>query len=63
LIVKTCPQVLVGVKSYNHADLPNLEFSEGDVTDLAELLRPAGYAVSLLATSENDPDSRPTRPM
>jgi hypothetical protein len=35
--------VLVAVKAYNHADLPDLEFTENDVTELGDLLSKADY--------------------
>jgi uncharacterized caspase-like protein len=44
--------LLVGVKKYNHARLPDLYFTENDVTELAKLLRPAGYEVTLLTDSQ-----------
>jgi formylglycine-generating enzyme required for sulfatase activity len=50
--------VLVGVKAYNHADLPDLEFTENDVTDLGDLLRQAGYQVTLLTTTAGAKDAR-----
>jgi hypothetical protein len=50
--------VLVGVKAYNHADLPDLEFTERDVTELGDLLRPAGYQVTLLTTTAGANDAR-----
>jgi hypothetical protein len=50
--------VLVGVKAYNHAELPDLEFTERDVTELGNLLRQAGYEVTLLTTTEGARDGR-----
>src|SRR5262245_37841287 len=44
--------VLVGVKTYNHARLPDLRFTGNDVTELAGLLRPAGYDVTLLTDTQ-----------
>jgi formylglycine-generating enzyme required for sulfatase activity len=54
--------ILVGVKAYNHADLPDLEFTERDVEELAALLEPAGYRVTLLTTAAGQKDEarRPT---
>jgi formylglycine-generating enzyme required for sulfatase activity len=52
--------VLVGVKAYNHSDLPDLEYTERDVEDLAKLLEPAGYKVSLLTGSARDANRKPT---
>jgi formylglycine-generating enzyme required for sulfatase activity len=54
--------ILVGVKAYNHAALPDLEYTERDVEELAALLEPAGYKVTLLTTSagERDEARRPT---
>jgi formylglycine-generating enzyme required for sulfatase activity len=52
--------LLVGVKAYNHSDLPDLAFSERDVEGLAQLLEPAGYRVILLTTSAADAGRKPT---
>jgi formylglycine-generating enzyme required for sulfatase activity len=54
--------ILVGVKAYNHADLPDLEYTERDVEELEKLLKPAGYEVVLLTTAagEKDEARRPT---
>jgi formylglycine-generating enzyme required for sulfatase activity len=43
--------LLVGVKAYDHHKLAPLRFTENDVTELAKLLRPAGYDVTLLSDS------------
>src|SRR5215217_7845854 len=54
--------LLVGVKSYEHSKLSDLEFSENDVTEMAALLRPAGFQVALLTDTEGkkDPVRKPT---
>jgi hypothetical protein len=54
--------LLVGVKEYNHNKLPDLKYTENDVTELAGLLRPAGYEVTLLtqAQGRKDPRRKPT---
>jgi tetratricopeptide (TPR) repeat protein len=54
--------LLVGVRDYEHNKLATLQFTENDVTELARLLRPAGYAVTLLCDSEGEkaPQRRPT---
>lgn len=44
--------LLVGVKEYDHFKLSPLKYTENDVTELAQLLRPAGFDVSLLTDSE-----------
>jgi formylglycine-generating enzyme required for sulfatase activity len=41
--------LLIGVRNYKH--LPHLQFTENDVTELAELLRPADFQVVLLSDS------------
>src|SRR5436309_431738 len=43
--------LLVGVCEYEHARLSDLQFAENDVAELAKLLRPAGFDVSLLTDS------------
>jgi TPR repeat protein/uncharacterized caspase-like protein len=55
--------VLVGVKHYEHSKLDPLEYTENDVTELADLLRPVGYEVVLLTdtTGSKDPALLPTR--
>jgi hypothetical protein len=50
--------VLVGVKQYEHAKLEPLEFTENDVTELADLLKPAGYEVVLLTDSTGQKDEK-----
>jgi formylglycine-generating enzyme required for sulfatase activity len=52
--------VLVGVKAYNHSDLPDLDYTERDVEDLSKLLDPAGYKVALLTGSATDARLKPT---
>jgi tetratricopeptide (TPR) repeat protein len=54
--------LLVGVRDYEHNKLATLQFTENDVTELARLLRPAGYAVTLLCDSEGEkaPQRKPT---
>jgi formylglycine-generating enzyme required for sulfatase activity len=42
---------LVGVKSYAHAELKNLEFPENDVKELADVLKRMGFTVVLMSTS------------
>ncbi len=57
--------VLVGVENYEHANLrtPLLKYPVEDVTELATLLRAAGYRVVLLTdeTGAQNPDLKPTR--
>src|SRR3954447_21960199 len=48
--------LLVGVKSYDHYKLAPLKYTENDVTELAQLLRPAGFEVALLTDSEGKKD-------
>jgi formylglycine-generating enzyme required for sulfatase activity len=43
--------LLVGVKDYDHHKLAPLRYTENDVVELAKLLRPAGYDVTLLSDS------------
>jgi uncharacterized caspase-like protein len=54
--------LLVGVKVYRHSDLSDLEFTERDVEQLAEILRHGGYQVTLLTTAagEKDKSLKPT---
>lgn len=42
--------LLVGVKEYDHAQLPDLQFPENDVEELAEVLRLQRFQVVLLTT-------------
>jgi len=55
--------LLVGVQKYAHPKLPDLRFCENDVTALAELLRKAGYKVTVLCDSlgKNDPTLVPIK--
>jgi formylglycine-generating enzyme required for sulfatase activity len=53
--------LLVGVRSYDHANLTDLEYPENDVTELAAVLKGAGYRVVLLTTGAADARLRPTR--
>src|SRR5262245_23840201 len=48
--------LLVGVKEYDHFKLAPLKYTENDVTELAQLLRPAGFDVTLLTDSEGKKD-------
>ena len=50
--------LLVGVKKYEHSKLDPLEYTENDVTELATLLRPAGYEVTLLTDAAGARESR-----
>jgi hypothetical protein len=43
--------LLVGVKEYDHHKLAPLRFTENDVVEMAKLLRPAGYEVTVLCDS------------
>ena len=40
--------LVVGINKYHHADLKALEFAEADAQSLADLLKKAGYQVTLL---------------
>ena len=53
--------VLVGINRYQHPNLPELQFAEADVTDLGNVLRDAGYEVTLLTGSAGDDALRPTK--
>ena len=55
--------VLVGPRRYDHSKLPLLEYTENDVTELAEVLRGAGYEVVLLTdtTGQKDDKLAPTK--
>src|SRR5262249_3199401 len=48
--------LLVGVKDDDHFKLCPLQYTENDVTELAQLLRPAGFDVTLLTDSEGKKD-------
>lgn len=54
--------LLVGVKDYNHAELPNLRFAENDVEDLAAVLRKHQFHVVVLTTAagKKNPALNPT---
>ena len=49
-------------KDYDDKKLPDLEYTENDVADLARLLSQGGYVVTLLSDSEGMKDKarRPT---
>jgi formylglycine-generating enzyme required for sulfatase activity len=53
--------LLIGVNEYDN--LPRLRYAENDVAELADVLRPAGYEVTLLtgAQAKRDHDLAPTR--
>jgi sulfatase modifying factor 1 len=53
--------VLVGINKYEHDKLPALAYAEADVTELAGILRKAGYEVTLLTGSTSDDAHRPTK--
>jgi formylglycine-generating enzyme required for sulfatase activity len=53
--------VLVGVNRYQHPKLPSLSYAEADVTELAGVLKKAGYQVTLLTGTAPDAGLRPTR--
>jgi len=50
--------LLVGVKEYHHPKLLPLHYTENDVAQLKDLLRSAGYEVTLLCDSEGERDPR-----
>src|SRR5262245_44240872 len=51
--------LLVGVRNYDKNELRNLPYSEPDVTELADLLRMAGYErVTLLSQTRGSEDAR-----
>jgi formylglycine-generating enzyme required for sulfatase activity len=50
--------LLVGVREYRHEKLPDLKYSDRDVEELAGLLRPAGYQVTLLSTTAGKQEER-----
>jgi uncharacterized caspase-like protein len=54
--------VLVGVRTYQHSDLKNLDYPENDVDELAALLNRQGFSVTLLTTraKPTDQDQFPT---
>jgi len=53
--------LLVGINEYQHEDLPALSWAEADVTDLAAVLKRAGYKVILLTGSARDKDHKATK--
>ncbi|MCE9562579.1 MAG: caspase family protein [Planctomycetes bacterium] len=55
--------MLVGVQKYDNAQFKPVEFAEADVTDLASVLTPAGYEVTLLtdAAGRKDKALEPTK--
>ena len=50
--------VLIGVNDYDHPKLPGLRFSVNDATELAAVLKPAGYDVTLLS---DESGQKPTK--
>jgi uncharacterized caspase-like protein len=48
--------LLVGVRQYDKAQLTSLRYTENDVTDLAEVLRKAGYRRVVLLTQKRGAD-------
>jgi S1-C subfamily serine protease len=52
--------VLVGINRYEHPNLVALRYAENDVAELADVLRGAGYEVTLL-TGSAGPDLRATK--
>jgi sulfatase modifying factor 1 len=44
--------VLIGIKKYDNANFANLDYSERDVVELAKVLKPHGYDVTLLSDSQ-----------
>jgi uncharacterized caspase-like protein len=73
IVLTSCPAVmaedgkryavLVGVKTYRHAGLPHLQYTERDVTELGDLLSKNGFHVTLLTTTvgESSPAMAPTQ--
>lgn len=53
--------ILVGVNEYQHERLPNLKYAERDVEELAKILEPAGYKVTLLTGSAPSGKRRATK--
>jgi hypothetical protein len=47
--------LLVGVRSYDHAKLTDLKYTENDVEELGEVLKKAGYEVVLLRRTPSRP--------
>jgi sulfatase modifying factor 1 len=53
--------VLVGINHYQHDRLRDLQYAEADATELADVLKAAGYTVTLLTGSAKDADKQPTK--
>jgi TPR repeat protein len=53
--------VLVGVNKYEHDKLRAMSYAEADVTALADLLKPAGYQVTLLTGAAREDGLWPTK--
>jgi uncharacterized caspase-like protein len=55
--------LLVGVNEYQHEKLKKLDFAVNDAHDLADLLKQAGYQITLLSdrAGHDDKDRAPTR--
>ena len=53
--------VVVGVNDYQHERLPSLKYAEADAVGLDEVLRAAGYDVTLLVSSVKDAGRTPTK--
>ena len=53
--------VVVGVNDYQHERLPSLKYAEADAADLDEVLRAAGYDVTLLTASSKIAGHPPTK--
>ncbi|MFL5329900.1 MAG: DUF6263 family protein [Gemmataceae bacterium] len=53
--------LLVGINDYQHERLPTLRYAERDVEELAKVLEPAGYAVTLLTGSQPAIGKRATK--
>jgi formylglycine-generating enzyme required for sulfatase activity len=49
---------LVGVKTYEHADLRDLDFPENDVEELAAVLKNDGFEIVVLTTTRGKTDAR-----
>lgn len=50
--------LLVGVRTYDHADLPDLDFPENDVEELAAVLVADDFETAVLTTSRGKKDDR-----
>src|SRR4051812_629859 len=53
--------VLVGINHYQHDRLRDLQYAEADATEMADVLKAAGYTVTLLTGSAKDADKQPTK--